>query len=280
MFLLTREAGEEAKMMNELRRINRQSGFTLIELVMVVVLLGVLGVMGAEFISQGFRGFRATDNRVEMYEEGEIALTRMEREIHDAVPNAFDSATLAGDPTDLRFGMFDEKAALATNAFGRYQETPPTTTLTDPTGAMAVNTILSIYNRNWSDFTNAAAAQRRLYTVTGVAGTSMTISKNLTTTTSSPGNRYYPVDRAVRYYLSGTSLMRAQLPVTPETVNFATLATLTGQPLARGVLPGSLQFSYAPAALTRNAVVTVTFSLVRDGEQIDFHKEIHARNVP
>lgn len=262
----------------------RQNGFTLIELVMVIVLLGVLGVMGAEFISQGFKGFRDTDNRVAMYEEGKIALVRLEREIHNAVPNAFDSATLAGDPTDLRFGMIAEEASRDANIFGIYQEAPPTSTLTDPSvdlpGALPINTIISIYNRNWSDFTNAVPAQRRLYTVTGVAGTTMTISKNLTPPKSSPGKRYYPVDRAVRYYLSGTSLLRAQLPVTLDNIDFATLTARPGYPLARGILPGSLQFSYAPATLTRNAVVTVAFSLVRDGEQVNFHKEIHARNVP
>jgi MSHA biogenesis protein MshO len=266
--------------MNKLPNNIQQRGFTLIELIMVVVLLGALGVMGSEFISRGFRGFQDTDNRVAIYEEGKLAMVRMEQEIHDAVPNAFDSATLAGDATDLRFGMLAEDVARAANSFGRYQETPPTTSLTDPTGALPLNTVISIYNRNWSDFTNTVAVQRRLYTVTGVAGTTMTISKTLVPARSSPQKRYYPVDRAVRYYLSGTSLLRAQLPVTVENVNFATLPTQPGYPLARGIVPGSLQFSYAPASLSRNAVVTVSFSLARDGEQVSFHKEIHARNVP
>ncbi|MDF1577942.1 MAG: prepilin-type N-terminal cleavage/methylation domain-containing protein [Desulfobulbales bacterium] len=259
---------------------NAEIGFTLIELIIVVVILGIIGVLGADFISQGFKGFLATDHRVAIYEEGKIALVRMEREIRNAVPNAIDSATLAGDPADLRFAMLDEDAmAIAANVFGQYQENPPTTTITDLTGPLALGAVLSIYNRTWDDFTDPNPVQRRLYTVSSVAGSTMTISKNLTPPRASPRKRYYAVDRAVRYYLDGAgTLLRAQLPINSENVDFATLPAQPGYPLARNV--SGLTFSYSPTTLMRNAVVTINFTITKGGEAVNFHKEVHVRNVP
>jgi MSHA biogenesis protein MshO len=258
-----------------------EKGFTLIELIIVMVILGILGLLGGAFISKGFQGFKATDNRVAIYEEGKLALVRMEREIHNAVPNAVDSGTLDGDPTDLRFGMIDEIAMR--NVFGKYTETSPANTITDETAGLPgppTISIISIYNRDWTDFTGLPLPQRRLYTVTNLVGAQMTLSKPITPPRSSPRQRYYAVDRAVRYYLSGTTLLRSHLAINAENVNFNTLPVQTGYPLARNIQPGSLQFSYSPATLTRNAVVTINFDITKGGEQVSFHKEVHIRNVP
>jgi MSHA biogenesis protein MshO len=251
-----------------------KNGFTMIELIVVVVIIGIIGLFGADFISKGFEGFMATDNRVAIYEEGKIALVRMEREIHNAVPNAVVSAG------DLRFGMIDEEAMNAVpSVFGRYLESPPTTTITDLTGPLAAGAVVTIYNRNWNDFTTSVLGQRRLYTVNAVAGATMTLSQNLTPPRSSPLKRYYAVDRAVRYYLDGAgNLLRAQLPINVESVDFTTLPAQPGYPLARNV--SGLAFSYAPAVLTRNAVVTIEFTITKGGEAVNFHKEVHIRNAP
>lgn len=241
-----------------------------------MVILGIIGLLGADFISKGFTGFMATDNRVAIYEEGKSALVRMEREIHNAVPNGVDSTV----PTDIRFGMLDEGAMnIASSVFGIYQENPPTGTITDLTGPLAVNDIVSVYNRNWSDFTTTVASQRRLYTVTGIAGSTMTLSKNITPPKSSPRKRYYCVDRAVRYYLNGTDLLRSQLPINAENVDINTdLPAQPGFPLARNV--SGLSFSFTPSSLVRNAMVTINFTITRGEETVNFHREVHIRNVP
>ncbi|MBU1739850.1 MAG: prepilin-type N-terminal cleavage/methylation domain-containing protein, partial [Proteobacteria bacterium] len=253
-----------------------EKGFTLIELIMVVVILGILGVMGADFISKGFEGFNATNSRISIYEEGKIALVRMEREIHNAVPNAIDLAAA----NDLRFGMIDEQAMnIASNIFGMYQENPPTSTITDLSGGvLPVGKVVSIYNRDWADFT--VVATHRLYGIVNPAGPPMTLSKNMPPPRSSPQKRYYAVDRAIRYFLNGTTLERSQSPI--NSGNLGTIvADLTGaipQPLARNVT--ALTFGYTAGTLTRNAVVTIDFTITRNGEAIAFHKEVHVRNVP
>ncbi len=66
----------------------KQCGFTIIELIMVIVILGILGLAGADFISTAFRGFANTSGRLEIYEEGKVALLKMEKELQNAIPNA------------------------------------------------------------------------------------------------------------------------------------------------------------------------------------------------
>lgn len=256
-----------------IRSSRADSGFTLIELIIVIVLLAILGTMGAEFISQAFKGFAASDQRMDIYEEGSLALMRMERELHLAVPNAVWVNVNTG--TELRFGMIDEQAL--TPILGRYQENDPvgTTTLTDPMASPPAGTIISIYNRNYlSDFAGNIAT-RRLYRVTA-PGPPFILSKLIIA--GSPYHRYYPVSQAVRYDLDGTTLWRAAIAITDENVDLSTFPT--GFPLVSGIKPGTLQFFYSPGTLTRNAVVSVSFTLVRNDEEAAFHKEIQIRNVP
>ena len=260
-----------------MRPFHKQTGFTLIELIIVIVILGLLGVLGANFISKSFESFRASESRAQIYEEGKIALVRMELEIHNAVPNAFNPAAAA----DLRFAVIDEMTmAAATNIFGVYQEDPPTSTLTDVSGGfLPVNSIISIYNRNWTDLTTGGGNQR-LYAIVAPAGSPMTLSKNVTPPRSSPQKRYYAVDRTVRYFLNGNILMRSQSPINSGNLNTIenNLVGATPYPLCNNVV--NLQFNYTPGTAIRNAVVSIAFTLARDGETINFHKEVMVRNVP
>ncbi len=251
-------------------------GFTLMELIIVIVLLGIIGLMGANFISTAFKGFSDTDIRNDIYEEGKTVLVRMERELRNALPNA---VNLAG-ATDLQFGIIDETALDCSSlpcVFGQYRDNNPVgrSFIRDQRNNTGMNgRIISIYNRNWSPDFSGPAASLRLYQVTGIVGSRrMNLHKNILA--ASPNRRFYPVARAIRYYLSGTTLIRE-----PAAVNIAGPTLFPGGtiPLANNI--SSLTFNYQPGTLVRNALVTVDFTISRSGINVTFHKEIQIRNVP
>ncbi len=251
-------------------RISQQHGFTLIELIIVVVLLGILGAMGAGFISEAFRGFFDADVRMEMYEEGKSAMVRMEREIHIAVPNG---VQVNGDGIEL--GVIDEAAMAKANVFGQYKEEHPTGgTIEDQNAGLPLNTLVSIYNTEWTIFNNGS----RTYSVTSNGTNPMTLDRNIGAV--SPYQRFYAVRPvAVRFSVAGTTLSRST-----ATVNAGALLGAFGnpQPLAQNIVPsnGLPYFTYNQGTSTRNSVVSIHFAIGRNGETVNFHKEVQIRNVP
>lgn len=254
-----------------------QRGFTLVELVIVIVVLGILGAMGAEFISQAFKGFFDTDIRMEMYEEGKSALVRMEREIHIAVPNAVDvsTTTLSGDT--ISFGVVDETAMTKSGVFGQYEEEHPTggTFITDRSAALETG-LVSIYNTGWDVFVDGSS----IYSISSTNGKKMDFAPE-TIGPASPYGRYYAIHpEAVRFIVENGVLNRKTTAVSTSGITLASFNS--PQPLARNVIQvtGLDFFTYTPGTSTRNSVVTINFAISRNGETVNFHKEVQVRNVP
>ena len=266
-----------------IKNIYRQSnGFTLIELIIIIVILGIFGSMGSEFISTAFKGFQATDARMEIFEEGRIALVRIEREVINAIPNAVLVTITSGSQEELRVGLIAEDLMASGNVTGRYIESPPTTKITDDTGSLGVGVIVSIYNTRWDTFADSVASARRLYEVTAKTGNEMTLDRLIPGDSYSPRSRFYAVDKAVRYYYDSASgqLRRSEIPIdaVSTSLNDAAFVAATGYPLATNI--SDLEFSYTPGVPSRNAVVTISFTITKNNESIEFNKEVHLRNTP
>jgi len=269
-----------------------QRGFTLIELIIVIVLLGIVGAMGASFISQAFKGFFDTDVRMEMYEEGKSALVRMEREIHIALPNAVQTfkngvETNTCDETtpcnEIRFGVIDENKMAG--VFGQYTDVHPTggTFITDrdPAALLTGKPLISIYNTTWNDF----AGGSRIYHVDSMTANKIDFTPEIIGPASPYGRFYVVRDKAVWFEISpGGTLQRYTLDVDTNGIAAAGLPPYPFPPqtLAQDIIPnGSLPyFTYNPGTSTRNSVVNIHFAISRNGETVNFHKEVQVRNVP
>lgn len=254
--------------------LRNSKGFTLIELIMVIILLSIVGMVGGNFIAESFRGFAQSENRIDIYEEGKLSLVRMEREIHNAIPNAFNLASA----TDIQFGMMDERAMRT--VFGQYTNNNPKKFIRDRLSALPLNSIISIYNTSWADFTTVNTP--RLYEVNLVTGTKMDIDDSLQDIQAgSPNKRYYAVEKGIRYCLDGTTLRRDSEPING---NYQTWyparfsLPCSGRPLATNVT--SLNFRYFSGSSTNSPLVSIDLAITRNGENINFHKEVMIVNVP
>jgi len=249
-------------------------GFTLIELILVILLLGIIGVMGGELISTAFKGFSDTDARMELFEEGKMALMRMEREIHHMVPNAI--AIDNPDSATISFGMIDDQALQGVS--GKFERVVEDDKKIHDIGntVLAIGSLISIYNRSWVEFSSTKGDIRQIYETTAEEG-NMKLHKAILGGEAAI-SRYYPIKKAVRYHLNGSVLSRTETSVTTVSDFANVLTTAPSYPLLSHIKDFS--FSYSPATLTRNALVRINFTLQNNENSLNFHKEIQVRNVP
>ena len=255
-------------------------GFTLIELIMVIILISIIGLVGGSFIAQSFRGFSQSENRIDIYEEGKIALVRMEREVHNAIPNAFNPSTIGND--DLQFGMINELAMQ--NVFGQYTNNNPNTFIDDRITTLVLGSIISINNLSWAHFISGTPRLYLVIDITHPSGRRM----NLATTIQDPQSdgRFYAVNSMVRYCLDTNTLRRSSMPINAGNYNASPSFPVgcAGQPIATNVrrtAPAKPIFSYQPGTSTNSPLVTIDFRIAPlNGENINFHKEIMIVNVP
>ncbi|HEU0219925.1 MAG TPA: prepilin-type N-terminal cleavage/methylation domain-containing protein [Gallionella sp.] len=69
-------------------RHNRQSGFTLVEMIMVIVITGIIGGIVAVFLKAPIQQYMDVARRAELTDIADTALHRMVRDVRTAVPNS------------------------------------------------------------------------------------------------------------------------------------------------------------------------------------------------
>jgi len=281
----------------------KQTGFTLIELIVVMVVTGIIAASIVVFFRPAFNSYVAVGRRAGLTELADTALRKMSRDIHLAVPNSIRS------PNSQCFEL------VPTSTGGRYRMGPDTTLAgsawfdgTAAVSALDVLTPLSatpvagdwlvIDNQNTNDVyagTNRAA----ILSVAAPPDPNLGYSRiTLQAATQFPvgytGGRFTVVPNAQNavFYVCAGAGVDAEGSGTGTLYRFAnygyTAATPASCPVpVVGTTPvlatkvKSCRFDYSPTSGTQqNSFVWMTLEIADQNEPIAMVQGTHVDNVP
>lgn len=289
-----------------------QSGFSLIELVIVIVIVGILATGIATFITLPVQGFIDLSRRATLVYSAESALRRMQRDIRRALPN---SIRVAGGGTAIE--MINTRVGM------RYRSAPPPgdldnrltiiggpdtdfDVLGDLTPFIGVGGLRVSVNNTGDTLAGVPVRGLNAYAlenpVTGTNvvtpfGQAITITNNIPMpnedhiniagagfefTEHSTQNRVYLVDGGISYICNGGQLLRYELYDFTNSV----------QPVPPGVAPAIMAdnvsncvFTYVAGTPQRSGLMTLDLTITATTpsgttESVRLLHQVHVDNVP
>jgi MSHA biogenesis protein MshO len=274
----------------------RQTGFTLIEMIVVIVITGIIAGIVAIFIRAPVQGYADSARRAELTDIADTAVRRLARDVRTAVPNSVIlsgacpacaveylptkdggryRADTGGTNSMLRFGVADGSFEIIGTAIDFAAGANPDFIVIGSTQSDAVPPYLQTTAGVLRQYTGATGAQ----TTVTFTDTALPVWAEL------PSQRFDVVDgtqQAVTYACEGVG-----------TVNGTGTGSLVrhwrygfdhafgvGDPSA--VLAdrvSACNISYA-IANQRFGLLTVRLTLSSEGENVSLYNEIHVNNVP
>jgi MSHA biogenesis protein MshO len=273
---------------NITKGINKNNGFTLVELVMVIVVLGILSIGSISFISQSAQGLVDTAERQALASTATIAVEKVLREVRRALPNSVrtfsDGSTECLELVPILHSSeyVSIPTASAATSFESIQFVAATGT---ESGFVAVypTSIDSVYgatDRAISSATaTAASAVANIQTITFDGGVDYRFP------TESPRKRFFLVSQPISFCNDANGRLWRYQNYGFNMSSASSIPT-TGSDrilIADSLQANSLQFNITEAQLQRNAVVRMSLIIERSGattEQVDISQEVQLRNVP
>ena len=278
-------------------RRTQHKGFTLIEMITVIVLLGIIAGILTPFISKAMQAYTHSKARASLVGKGRLALERLAREVHQAVPNSL--SVLSGG-TGIEFvrsraggryvDRFDDFGPEFSRINRRFRKDANLTELyaVGTSLGFSAGDVLVIGNTSPADLQagNTATALSSIVTTTAVGpGNDGTTNGQILNvagqqfTVESPGQHFSIADQTVEVGLSGSSL---RWYTATGLTNYDGAADWTGSDpaLVDGVT--SLTFTYAAGNPQSTGVLRADLQLTdaTTGQSIRLYREIQVRNTP
>lgn len=265
---------------------NRQSGFTLIELVTVIVLISILSVIGGGFMLRSAESYHQSVSRSQLIQQGRQAIERITRELRIAVPN---SIRVSGNNLCIEW--------LPVAGGGNYLEELPDQSNGAP-ATSDISTAPIAFDIGESRYvTVAAMSSSELY---GATPPSLELFGNLDTSTipnvvtlanpkqfqrNSINRRLFIADHPQQLCVSGGRLTIHNDYTAAG--NYPNVGSLSGAPpsagtlLAQGVAPaGEVPFAITSGTEVRNTIVRIELPFEKGGERVVLRHQVMVRNVP
>lgn len=276
-----------------------QSGFTLVEMIIVIVITGIIGGIVAMFIKAPVQGYVDSARRAELTDIADTALRRMARDIRSAVPNSVRFSNCTAPCVEF----------IPTKDGGRYRAAAPGDVLNFGAPDSSFDIVGSPINFAANDYivvgstqsdgslpySTAAAGVLRAYA--GGAGAQTNVAITNTSGFPAPAEldsqRFDVVDgaqQAVTYACTGTlGTLDANGNGQGRLVRYANYGfnvAPAGTPalLADNVSGCAMDYEI-PATpdstvFSRFGLVAIHLTLTRGNESVTLYHEIHVNNVP
>lgn len=290
-----------------------QSGFTLVEMIMVITITGILGGIVAVFLKAPVQGYVDTARRADMTDIADTALRRIGRDLRLALPNSVRVTSVACGASTCSYLEF-----LPTKGGGRYRaDVAPSGTqagcgslaadvldfavadgcfeVLGPMPVFAANDRVVVYNLGvpGSDAytANTTNDNTGLYAANPTA-TTVTLNPAKQFPFASPGHRFQVIDTPVTYACApaaggaGGALTRWQgyAIQSAQPTTLPTTGTPSSSVLANNV--SACTFTYDVAVVAqRSGLVTMRLGITEKNpgggdETVTLYNATHVSNVP
>ena len=295
--------------------LNRHSGFSLLELILVVVLLGLLASGAGLLITRPIEAYSDQLRRQQLVDQAEMALRQIARDVRRALPNSIRISTIAGgwalemvntidgaryrdeiDPVGgvyiLPFDLLDFSSADTDfNVLGQFGNLPLNVIL--PSNQRVV-----IYNTGPTDIyqdinsgigSGIVTSSTTNLTITNPAGEHhINMNPAFQFTQQSPGQRMFVIDGAISYVCNPGSRTITRYDNYPyqtsqqdSDLSLAALPGVQSGKVVTQVANSGCEINYDPGTASRGGLVSIRIVLDdSSGESISLHHQIHVVNVP
>ena len=286
---------------------NKQSGFTLVEIIIVISIMGIIGGLSSMIIGRSLDSYAALERRTDLQTSIRLAVERISRELRHALPHSI----CVHDGTNCVGSAENRLYFIPVRESGRYQDRPGTYTAPPPIqrerlpvspqsddrfdvlstngsnrlDAESGNWVV-IYNINNTDiYTAPNNIRNQINTIVqkdinNTAATTDDIDQiqftgNQSFSNHSPTRRFHIIENnnVTLFYLDGTNLYR-------DTTTFSSPNTQTETPRLLMENVQACTFTYTPGSQQRAGLLRIDITISIQGEQIQVIHNAHVYNTP